>query len=270
MDENVMTQQLLPIKNKRAAFFLTLSLLSISMGASAFSAPTWWKEKTWRPVMTLGAGASFSSQVGKTQYFPIQNPATDQFYSYVANRRSQTSFLFDGFLGAEWAVTKSNWLFQAGLEYKQASPFNARGVLTQGSASSLQNSYGYRYNVFSRQLLIEGKALYTIKNRFHPYALIGVGMAFNRAYGYGTNVPASTYTPIYTDNTTHSLSGAVGFGIDIDITQHVRAGLGYRFSDLGQRVNLGRAVLNPSGGKGAVSQAHLYTNELLAQFTWVI
>jgi hypothetical protein len=165
MDENVMTQQLLPIKNKRAAFFLTLSLLSISMGASAFSAPTWWKEKTWRPVMTLGAGASFSSQVGKTQYFPIQNPATDQFYSYVANRRSQTSFLFDGFLGAEWAVTKSNWLFQAGLEYKQASPFNARGVLTQGSASSLQNSYGYRYNVFSRQLLIEGKALYTIKNR---------------------------------------------------------------------------------------------------------
>jgi opacity protein-like surface antigen len=269
MDENVMTQSLFQIKQKQTAFFLVLSLLSISMSTSAFSAPTWWTEKTWRPVMTVGAGASMSSYVGKTQYFAIQNPATDQFYTYKASRQSQTSFLFDGFFGAEWVAT-TDWLFQAGLEYKQASPFHAKGVLTQGTASSLQNSYSYSYNVLSRQLLAEAKVLYTVKKQFHPYALLGVGVAFNRAYDYATAVPALTYTPRYTNNTTHSLSSVLGLGLDVDITQHVRAGLGYRFSDLGQRVTLGSAVLNPSGGKGALSQAHLYANEILAQLTWIV
>lgn len=175
-----------------------------------------------------------SSDLGESQNFPIINPVTDEFYNYSANNANQSSWLFDGFIGAEWTLWP-NWLVQGGLGYNQATPFKARGILVQGADSISANTYSYQYGVLARQLLIEGKLLYTVKDYFHPYVLLGLGASFNRAYHYSTSVPPFlTFTRQYASHTETSFSYALGFGIDTEIVNNVRVGVGYRFVDLGQ------------------------------------
>lgn len=224
---------------------------------------------SWHPIIAIGAGTSTSTSVGKSQNFPIQNPSTDQFYNYSANQPTQTSSLFDGFLGAEFNL-RPNWALQVGVDYNQASPYSAKGTLLQGADIESADSYTYHYGVLTKQLLIEGKLLYTVKERYHPYVLGGLGAAFNKAYNYYTNVPPFlTFTRMYQDNTVTAFSYAIGFGIDVDLTSHFRVGAGYRFADLGQ-VKLGNAMIDTTNVNGTLSQTHLYTNEILAQFTIVV
>lgn len=66
-----------------------------------------------------------------------------------------------------------------------------------------------------------------------------------------------------------AFSYAIGIGIDADLSSHVRIGAGYRFSDLGQ-IKLGNATIDTTSASGTLSQAHLYTNEILAQLTFML
>lgn len=226
-------------------------------------------EKSWRPVIALGVGTASSSNVGQSQYFPAQIPTSYQFFDYSANHATQTSALMDGFVGVEWNF-QPDWAVQAGLDYNQISPFSAKGTLLQGVDSESADSYTYHYGILARQLLVEGKLLYTVKNHYHPYMLMGLGAAFNKAYNYYTSVPPFlTFTPTYNNHTTTSYSYTVGVGMDIDVTPNLRLGMGYRFADLG-KVQLGSATINGSALSGTLSQSRLYANELLAQATFII
>jgi opacity protein-like surface antigen len=231
--------------------------------------PSWMQNRTWHLVISTSGGIAKSSDAGKSQNFPIQNPATDEFYTYTANRASQTSALFGGFLGIEWLL-RPNWSLQTGIEYNQPSAFSGQGTLAQGADIASQNSYTYQYNISNQQVLAEAKLLYNFKERLHPYVLLGLGAAFNRANGFGTNVPPFlAFTRQYSNNTQSSFSYAAGLGVDADITAHARIGVGYRFTDLG-KVALGSATIDNTNVSGTLSQSHLYTNEVLAQLTWVI
>jgi opacity protein-like surface antigen len=233
------------------------------------SLPVWQQDRTWHPVIAFGAGASTVSNLGKSQGFPIQNPDTDQFYNYVARDSTQTATLFDFFLGAEWQL-RQNCLLQAGVDYNQVSSFDVKGSLTQGVDVISEDNYTYHYSLSSKQLLAQGKLLYTIKEHYHPYVLVGVGAAFNKAYNFTTSVPPNlTFTRMYQNNTTTSFSYAVGLGLDIDATAHLRVGIGYRFIDLG-KAKLGDATLATFPVAGTLSQDHLYANQLLAQLTFVV
>ncbi len=247
---------------------LLLGLIAILFPVYAFSLPAWYTQTPWHPIFSLGAGASISSNVGESKNFPIQNPMTDEFYNYSANHSSQTSPFIDLYLAAEWNLDPY-WMFQGGVAYNQTSPFAAKGTFLQGADIESSDSYTYQYGILSRRLLLDGKLLYLIKEHFHAYVLVGFGAAFNDAYSYSTDVPPFlTFTRTYSNHSTTAFSYEMGGGVDADITDQLRLGIGYRFADLG-KAQLGSATIDSTSVSGTLSQSHLYTNELLAQMTWL-
>ena len=220
--------------------------------------------KTSHIIAALGAGAAFSSDLGESNTFPILDPVTDECYFYSPTDHSQTAYLYYGFLGVEWDWL-SQWGIQAGFDYNQTSPFSVQGLFTQGADPQSTDTYTYAYGVVTRQLLFDGKLFYIIKKYFRPYILVGAGSSFNRAYNYTTNTtPCLTLTRWYSNKTNASFSYAVGFGIDTSITSHLRIGIGYRFTDLGE-TNLGDANIDGTSVTGTLCQSHLYANEVLTQ-----
>lgn len=250
------------MKNSILVCLLNIVFITTSCASAIKMGKTWW------PIIAIGGGISSTIDVGQGKHFPIDNPITDEFFDYTANEASQTSSLGSIFVGVEWPC--SRWLLQAGFSFKQASPYVAASNFNQGADFQSVDQYRYHYEVLSRQLLFEGKLLYTLKQIFHPYLLLGLGTSFNKAYHYYTNVPPTlTFTRIYADKSITSFSSLFGIGIDIDIAPDMRAGLGYRFADLGQ-IMLGNAVIDGIKVPGTLSQAHTYTNELLAQISWLL
>jgi len=251
------------MKALKKTMFCVISLSTMQI-FSAYAA-----QRMWVPVLSTGAGVSISSDVGRSKNFPIENFTTDEFYNYSANRHAQTAALFDVSLGMEWNLC-SNWLLQTGVDYNQASPFYAKGILTQGADSRSADTYTYRYHILTKQLLAQAKLLYTVAERYHPYAVIGLGAAFNQAIDYGTDVPPNlTFTRLYHSESNTAFSYAVGIGADMDVGDYMRLGIGYRFTDSGQ-VKLGKAMIDTSSVAGTLDQSHLYANQVLAQVTWKI
>jgi opacity protein-like surface antigen len=127
----------------------------------------------------------------------------------------------------------------------------------------------YSYNIVSRQLLLETKLLATWQQRYYPYFSLGLGEAFNNAYGYTISNPAYVaLTPMYSAQRNHSFTYRVGFGMDVELIPHLRMGLGYRFSDLG-KFNLGTALVKSASINAILKQTHLYTNEVLGQLSYL-
>lgn len=239
----------------------SLSVLAFSQEAQAFS----WQE--FRPVLSLGAGPSYSTNVGQSVTFPIQDPITDQYYIYTATNQSQSNLLLDAFLGAEWSYTPC-WAFQMGLDYNRVTEY-PKGTYIQGADVQSQDQWTYSYNIRSSQLLAEGKLLYQFNDIYHPYVLLGVGAVFNRAEAYSTNVPPFlTFTRMYAVHSSTSWSYAAGLGLDVDLTDHLRVGAGYRFADLGT-AQLGNAVIDTTAVPGVLPSTRLYSNEVLGQVTIV-
>jgi opacity protein-like surface antigen len=262
-------RQTMHLNLKRRSSIGLILLSSIIGFTSPIDALSSSSEKTWHPIIALGLGSSSPSLLGKAQNFPIQNPITDEFYNYSVNNTSQTSALFDVFLGAEWNLN-SEWIAQTGIDFNTAtSPFTVNGAFVQGADSQSADYYTYYYQVVSRQLLLNGKLLYTFKEYYHPYLLGGLGAAFNKAYNYYTSVPADlTFTRMYLNNANTSFSYTLGLGVDVDITTHMRAGIGYRYADLG-KIQLGNAFIDTTSVPGTLSSSNAHTNQLLVQLTWI-
>ncbi|HEX2548763.1 MAG TPA: outer membrane beta-barrel protein [Gammaproteobacteria bacterium] len=240
-----------------------LCLICLQMSSLTFS------ESNWHPVGAINVGAIFTDNVGNSVNFPIQNPDTDEFYSYQANHPTETKPLGGIFLGVEHPLWQ-NYLIQFGVEFNQAGAFEASGSLVQGADEESANTYHYSYSLISQQWLAIGKFLTTIHQYFHPYFLLGLGESFNKAYHYSVNVPTDlTNTRLFGNENTTSFSYALGVGIDANVNAHLRFGLGYRFTDFG-KVALGDSHIAGIPVSGTISQSHFYANELLAQFTYIV
>lgn len=221
----------------------------------------------WQPVISLGAGAAFTDNLGSNNYFPVVNPDTDSFYYYQPNQSSTGAGLFDVFLGGEFTLT-NEIAVQAGLGYDVATSYNVNGRLTQGADAPSENVYSYHYQVFNQQLQAEGKLMYKFREIYHPYALLGLGAAFNSSYGFTTSVPPFlTLTRDFKNHLETAFTYTVGLGIDVDVAENIRLGLGYRFADL-CNVNLGHSTVNTTSVAGSINQSHLYLNQVLAQVTY--
>lgn len=245
----------------------SLVLYSLFIFLSNTAHAGWFGSTNWKPFISLGAGATSSSKLGRTQNFPIQDISTDQFYNYSASSRRQTVTLFEVFLGGESRTHQG--LSQTGFAYKQNLPFKAKGTVIQGADAESADSYRYQYKILSRQLLLQSKWFYTFKSRFHPYFVAGLGIAFNKAYAYQTNVPTFlTPTRTYADNTVKSVAYVVGVGLDGDLTKNLRLGIGYRYANLG-KVKLGAATIDSTSVSGTLKQSTLHTNELIGELTWI-
>ncbi len=221
-----------------------------------------------RVVVSLGGGAAFTNDLGQSQTFPIVNPLTDSFYIYTPNRSNQTSGLFDSFIGLE-RLFNPQWAVQIGLGYVRSGNLSVQGALLQGADIPSANQFAYEYSVITNQLMAEGKLLYQFRESFHPYLFLGVGGASNKAQDYTTTVPPFlTFTREYADNTHNSFTYAAGVGVDMDVANHLRLGLGYRYADLG-KAQLGNATIDTSFVSGTLSQTRIQINELIAQLTFL-
>jgi len=220
------------------------------------------------PVISLGGGIAATSNVGNSIHFPIVNTASDEFYNYTASHSTQENAFYDIFIGNEWRLNSSLGL-QAGVDYNQIHTFKAAGTLLQGIDIPSADQYSYHFRLLSRQLLAEGKFFYSLNDRFYPYFLLGLGVAFNKSYDFQTSVPPFlTFTRQYSNHMKQAFSYLAGVGIDIAITPHWRAGVAYRFTDLG-KVSLGPASINGIPVSGTLSQTHFYVNEAMAQLSWI-
>jgi opacity protein-like surface antigen len=229
-----------------------------------------WLDRGNHPVIAVGTGGYLTTNSGYSQDFPIQDPITDSFYNYSVNRSTQAAAFISFFLGDEWLIADRYWAMQAGLEFSETSALHVDGNLTQGAEVVSENNYTYNYDVRIRQLLIDAKILFTCHQIFHPYIFAGLGPSFNEASDYTTTVPPDlTFTQEYKSRSTTSFSWALGFGVDVDIHDKVRLGLGYRFTNLGQ-VSLGSASIDGIPVPGTLTQNHLYANELIAQLSLVL
>jgi opacity protein-like surface antigen len=252
---------------------VTLTLLSgFLFSTQVFGATTtpfldYFKHAFWHPIVTLSSGVAFNTNAGKPENFPAQN-GIFSFYNYSVNSIFQTQPLVGGFIGAEFLLNPT-WCLQAGVGYYQPTTFQIKGSVTQGVDLFSSDKYAYHYSIESRQLLIETKLLYHHWQTYHPYLTLGLGAAFNNAKNFQVNIqpPFTTVSNQFGNNTTTSFTYSLGFGMDVNVLEHVRIGGGYRFADLGG-AKTAKSTINTIATNNTLSQSHLYAHEVLIQLTF--
>lgn len=216
-----------------------------------------------QPVFTFSTGA-FIPQVGRSQSF---TPLDLCSYNYRPKGSNTNNILWGGFVGSE-VKRSSSWGLIAGLGYYQPNLLSTKGILTQGADVVSSDTYSYRYQTQSQQVLAEGKLYWIAPERLQPFLMVGIGAAFNKTSNYQTNVPPFfEFTPMFVNHAHTNFTYAIGPGIDIRLSKLFRIGVAYRFTDLGA-ANTGRAQIDAIRISSALKQSHLYSNQILAQLTY--
>jgi opacity protein-like surface antigen len=257
------------IWQRYAAGLITSLLLVPSVcSASVTTFEDYLRDSFRHPIVNFSLGAAFNSDAGESKNIPAHG-GVFSYYNYTAHNVDQSQPLFGAFLGAEFSINPE-WSAQGGFGYYEPSAFHVKGVVTQGVNVASQNQYSYYYHIQTRQFLAEGKVLYNWL-RYHPYLAAGIGAALNESENYNVNIqpPFTTFSNQFGDNSTTSFTYSVGFGVDVDITEQARLGIGYRFAGLGKACT-GNGMIDTVATSNTLSQDHLYSNEILAQFTFVL
>ena len=216
-----------------------------------------------QPIFTLTTGASIS-ELGQPESF---RPLDLCSYHYKPNSSNTINMLWGGFAGSD-VMRSSSWRFIAGLGYYQLSSLSTKGTLTQGADSVSDDTYSYKYQTQSQQLLAEGKLYWIAKDKIQPFLMVGIGGTFNKTSNYQTSVPPFLeFTPAFSNHTQTSFTYAIGPGIDMGLSKSFRIGIAYRFTDLGS-ANTGSAQIDETPISSTLKQSHVYANQILAHFTY--
>jgi opacity protein-like surface antigen len=217
-----------------------------------------------RHILTLGYGRTVTNNIGRTSQFTITDPITDQFYDYRPNRNTQNSEIYNASLMFEFTL-KPLWLMQLGGGFTQNREFTVNGVLKQGADDQSADTYKYSYHIITRQFYAVTKVLYQYKSIFYPYLTAGLGAAYNNANHFtSTGSSLISYSRVYRANNDTALTYFFGFGMDIDVADHLRAGLGYRYTDLG-RASLGSGSVNSIPVTGTLTEKSMHAHEIIAE-----
>jgi opacity protein-like surface antigen len=219
------------------------------------------------PVLSFSFGG-IQAKVGSSQNISIAGDIDN--YDYNASHSNTNKFILGTFIGIE-NVLKNNFIAQLGLSfyYLPDNFTSGPGVLTQGIDAQSSDAYNYTYEIKNRQLMLEGKLLKKLKQSYYPYVSFGFGSSFNQTINYQTTVPSTlTFTPQFSSNKNISFAYKVGAGVDWQIQDFWRLGIGYRFADLG-KANLGSGAIDTTPFLQTLMQSHLYTQEVLVQLTFM-
>ena len=218
-----------------------------------------------RPVFALSGGAVFFSDFDSSNF-----PIGLSHYDYNAENDGGTRGVYGGFIGAELPLTP-RFNVQTGIAYYQTTNAPVTGTLSQGIDPQSPAKFDYRYKIITRQLLLETKLLANWREVYHPYVSVGLGAAFNEAKDYNVDIIpcCTTFSPEYENGNTTSFTYNLGVGLDYDIAEFLRLGVGYRFADLG-KANLGDGIINNTTVTQSPEQTHLYAQEILLQLTLII
>ncbi|CEG56270.1 outer membrane protein [Legionella fallonii] len=256
-----------------------LGLAAVMLGTSlAYAGDMGTIRSSYRPVGSVFGGvANLSSRPGSYSFLGTD----DDVFVYNGVNSSKTTGLVGVFLGVEPTLSYTNFFLQAGLEYSYFGNTSLYGSNTVGIEPETSTAYQYQYTLQTQQLLAVGK--FFKKTHFpktnhilYPYLSIGLGVAFNQAKNYQafTNETGSiNITPSFADHSNTSFSYSLGVGIDSPIDQHIRIGVGYKFSDF-LRANLGngQVVINQYAYPVLFSlkNTHTYANQFIAQISYVV
>lgn len=198
-------------------------------------------------------------------------------FNYQPNNSSVSPSFAGGFVGAEYSCNEQ-WAWQFGVAFYQIESSPISGEETQAPSTSIDavNIWNYQYKTSSRQVLIENKLLLLSQVDYFPYFMIGVGGSFNRAYNFQATPQNSgeVATAIFEDHTSKTFTYTLGFGLDLDIFDHVRLGAGYRFAYLG-KFDLGKGTINTGTGGNvfplpALESKSVYNNEIVVQLMYLV
>ena len=200
----------------------------------------------------------------------------DDVFTYK-NSGGKNSGFIGAFLGVEYQlpVPQPGFFLQGGLEYDYFWPINVSGINTVGIEPDTSTLYAYHYRFQTQQVLVAARLLGTVYDRFHPYAAAGIGAAFNDASRY-TAITDETgsinLTPQFSGHSQSQFTYNLGLGIDTDINQHLRLGVGYRYSGFGN-ASLGTGDVVFGDYQAAVPFAlgtnNAYANQFIAQLSYV-
>lgn len=254
------------IENWRG-FFVTVLTIATSSGFAAHlvrpekePAPTNF-EKPWAWVATIGAGPIFEN-AGKTQTF-YSAPEIEKTYN--ANRTSHTLVGGELFLGIQKSL-KHQLAGQLGLAVTATDSANLSGNIWD-DADLKFNNYTYNYKIRHSHVALKGKLIADKGFVFNPWLSGSLGVGFNQARDF-SNTPKifqAVVMPNFTNHTTTAFTYTVGAGVERNLNDHWRVGVGYEFTDWGKS-GLSRAPGQTLNTGLAVS--HVYTNGVLFNLTY--
>ncbi len=226
----------------------------------------------YRPVITAFGGYA-SINAGSSGTFIGTD---DNVFIYRASSDGNNDGFGGGFLGIEHALPWYNLFGQLGVEYSYFGAVNVNGVHTVGIEPGTSTLYTYGYNYQTQQVLASAKLLATAYQIYHPYVSAGIGAAFNKMSHYralAAEVGSLNLTPGFSGHTESDFSYSVGAGIDVDVNQNFRVGLGYRFSGFGDAsLTHGAIMINnyayPVPFTLRANDA--YANQLIAHISYVM
>ena len=221
--------------------------------------------KAYQPIVTLTVGPDFV-QGGKAQLVTLL-PPFQNFYTLNSDRETVADAGI--FLGVEHALT-GKLTAQLGIAGYVDSKLTPQGHVWEFAEPEFDN-LSYLYHIQHSRVMLAGKLLSSFTNyqSIHPYFSWEVGAAFNQASGYQETSFTPEVLPMepFANKTQSSFAYGVGFGVDYNLTRHIRLGAGYQFA------NLGSASLGVSPASATIetlSLSHLYTNQLRLQLTYII
>jgi len=206
------------------------------------------------------------AKVGNSQYIKFVNiqPAPSYFDT---EQSTNERFLLGGFLGVEFPFLIKRLHWQTGAAYYQTNNFKTKGIIYDWSLPD-EGNREYHYQIKNQRVMFENKFLYRLTKYFYGYILGGVGAAFNKSQGYYEVALNQNTTPggVFEPHTETSVSYSVGIGAEAILTDYLRAGVGYQFSDLGKTKFGDYSTGNTNE---TISTAATPTQELILQMSFI-
>lgn len=199
----------------------------------------------------------------------------DQFI-YNSHATTQHAGLGGLFAGIEWQIPNTSLINRFGLEYDYVGSIKVKGTSKIGVEPATATPYTYQYNEQNQQILAVAKILMMADQYYHPYAMLGLGAAFNRLSNFTTSTSQQgsiNIAPIFNSNTEAAFTYSLGLGIELDVSRILSIGIGYRFSDFGHSTfDDGQVSFNNYHAEFPFSlkNDHAYANQIIMDFNFFI
>lgn len=214
------------------------------------------------PLVSLTLGSDFVNP-GQAQSLTLFPP----FQNHYTHHHHIQSVADGGiFIGVERIMTEKIAI-QFGISGYKDSQFTSQGHVWQFGLP-LFDDLAYTYAIHHARIMASSKLLTFIPacRTMQPYLSMEVGTAFNAARDYQERPIITNAVPTdpFGNHLQTSFAWGVGLGVDYQIFQHARIGVGYQFSDSGS------ASLAPTTAaitNQTLSFPHIYNNQLRFQLT---
>ncbi|OYV54368.1 MAG: hypothetical protein B7X00_01420, partial [Legionella sp. 21-45-4] len=182
-----------------------------------------------KPVVSLQTGYASINAAGRT----LRIIGTDaDVFTYLPSSTGQNASFVSVFVGAEHAVPfikHTNVFMNTGVEYNYFGKVGSKGINTVGVEPQTSTLYNYNYNFQAQQVVGTFKLFTKVYDRFLPYGEVGLGGSFNQSgpyHAYTTETGSINLTPGFSNNTQTQFSYNLGVGLDTEVREHIRVGLG--------------------------------------------